>query len=160
PCGSAGQTPGDGGNRGGARRDGRIFLPGSRLDSRGHRRVERHCRLCFRCSSCARAGGRGRNDRIHAGGGSLYGEKQETAGLGLTNPFHRRTSLQRWCREGRARREMTALQDRVAREASRHVLRARFNPELNPGWFSAMTEVVNNVSPLSVILAGAALIRE
>lgn len=40
------------------------------------------------------------------------------------------------------------------------VLRARFNPELNPGWFSAMMEVVNNVALLSVILAGAALIRE
>src|SRR5690606_22413531 len=40
------------------------------------------------------------------------------------------------------------------------VLRARFNPELSPGWFSAMMEVVNNVSLLSVILAGAALIRE
>lgn len=40
------------------------------------------------------------------------------------------------------------------------VLRARFNPELNPGWFSAMMEVINNVSLLSVILAGAALIRE
>lgn len=39
-------------------------------------------------------------------------------------------------------------------------LRARFNPDLNPGWFSAMMEVVNNVSLLSVILAGAALIRE
>ncbi len=40
------------------------------------------------------------------------------------------------------------------------VLRARFNPELNPGWFGAMMEVVNNISLLSVILAGAALIRE
>jgi ABC-2 type transport system permease protein len=40
------------------------------------------------------------------------------------------------------------------------VLRARFNPELNPNWFSAMMEVVNNVALLSVILAGAALIRE
>lgn len=40
------------------------------------------------------------------------------------------------------------------------MLRARFNPELNPGWFSAVMEVVNNVSLLSVILAGAALIRE
>jgi ABC-2 type transport system permease protein len=40
------------------------------------------------------------------------------------------------------------------------VLRARFNPELNPGWFSAVMEVINNVSLLSVILAGAALIRE
>jgi len=40
------------------------------------------------------------------------------------------------------------------------VLRARFNPGLDPGWFGAMMEVVNNVSLLSVILAGAALIRE
>jgi len=40
------------------------------------------------------------------------------------------------------------------------VLRARFNPELNPGWFSGMMEVINNVSLLSVILVGAALIRE
>ncbi len=40
------------------------------------------------------------------------------------------------------------------------VLRARFNPELDPGWFSAMMEVINNVALLSVILAGAALIRE
>ncbi|MGV0912137.1 ABC transporter permease [Martelella sp. FOR1707] len=40
------------------------------------------------------------------------------------------------------------------------VLRARFNPELNPNWFSAMMEVVNNVALLSVILTGAALIRE
>jgi ABC-2 type transport system permease protein len=40
------------------------------------------------------------------------------------------------------------------------VLRARFNSELNPGWFSAMMEVVNNVALLSVILAGATLIRE
>ena len=39
-------------------------------------------------------------------------------------------------------------------------LRARFNPELDPGWFGAMMEVVNNVSLLSVILTGAALIRE
>lgn len=40
------------------------------------------------------------------------------------------------------------------------VLRARFNPELNPGWFGGAMEVVNNVAMLSVILAGAALIRE
>ena len=45
-------------------------------------------------------------------------------------------------------------------EAVDLVLRARFNPELNAGWFSAMMEVINNVSLLSVILAGAALIRE
>lgn len=40
------------------------------------------------------------------------------------------------------------------------VLRARFNPRLDPSWYGAMMEVINNVSLLSVILAGAALIRE
>ncbi|MBB4005172.1 ABC transporter permease [Aurantimonas endophytica] len=40
------------------------------------------------------------------------------------------------------------------------ILRARFNPELNLGWFSGLMEVVNNIALLSVILAGAALIRE
>ncbi len=40
------------------------------------------------------------------------------------------------------------------------VLRARFNQELDPSWFAAMMEVVNSVALLSVILAGAALIRE
>lgn len=40
------------------------------------------------------------------------------------------------------------------------VLRARFNPELDPVWFGGVTEVINNVSLLAVILAGAALIRE
>lgn len=40
------------------------------------------------------------------------------------------------------------------------LLRARFNPELNPGWFGGAMEVVNNVALLSVILVGAALIRE
>ncbi|NDW05096.1 ABC transporter permease [Jiella pacifica] len=50
---------------------------------------------------------------------------------------------------------------RVAESASVDlVLRAGFNPELNPNWFSAMMEVVNDVALLSVILAGAALIRE
>jgi ABC-2 type transport system permease protein len=40
------------------------------------------------------------------------------------------------------------------------VLRARFNPGLDPGWYGGVMEVVNNVSLLSVILAGAFLIRE
>ena len=39
-------------------------------------------------------------------------------------------------------------------------LRARFNPELNKNWFTAITEVINNVTMLSIILTGAALIRE
>ncbi|MBB4040335.1 ABC-2 type transport system permease protein [Microvirga flocculans] len=39
-------------------------------------------------------------------------------------------------------------------------LRARFNPELNKAWFGAVIEVINQVTMLSIILTGAALIRE
>jgi ABC-2 type transport system permease protein len=40
------------------------------------------------------------------------------------------------------------------------VLRARFNPSLNKSWFGAMMELINQVTMLSIILTGAALIRE
>jgi len=40
------------------------------------------------------------------------------------------------------------------------VLRARFNPELNKGWFGAITNVISSVTMLSIVLTGAALIRE
>jgi len=40
------------------------------------------------------------------------------------------------------------------------VLRARFNPELNKAWFGSVMEVINQVTMLSIILTGAALIRE
>ncbi|MDO9313144.1 MAG: ABC transporter permease [Burkholderiaceae bacterium] len=39
-------------------------------------------------------------------------------------------------------------------------LRARFNPGLDPAWFGSLMEVVNSVTMLSIILTGAALIRE
>jgi ABC-2 type transport system permease protein len=39
-------------------------------------------------------------------------------------------------------------------------LRARFNPQLNKTWFGSVMEVINNVTMLSIILTGAALIRE
>jgi ABC-2 type transport system permease protein len=39
-------------------------------------------------------------------------------------------------------------------------LRARFNPALNVVWFGSLMEVINAVTMLSIILAGAALIRE
>ena len=39
-------------------------------------------------------------------------------------------------------------------------LRARFNPSLTISWFGSIIEVVNNVTMLSIILTGAALIRE
>lgn len=40
------------------------------------------------------------------------------------------------------------------------VLRARFNPQLNKSWFGSVAELINNVTILSIILTGAALIRE
>jgi ABC-2 type transport system permease protein len=39
-------------------------------------------------------------------------------------------------------------------------LRVRFNPNLERFWFGALMEIINNVTMLSIILAGAALIRE
>ena len=40
------------------------------------------------------------------------------------------------------------------------VLRTRFNPTLKEAWFGALMEIINNVTMLSIILTGAALIRE
>lgn len=40
------------------------------------------------------------------------------------------------------------------------VLRMRFNPNLEQAWFGALMEIINNVTMLSIILTGAALIRE
>jgi ABC-2 type transport system permease protein len=39
-------------------------------------------------------------------------------------------------------------------------LRARFNPNLTQSWFGGLTQIINNVTMLSIILTGAALIRE
>ncbi|WP_028007688.1 ABC transporter permease [Solimonas flava] len=39
-------------------------------------------------------------------------------------------------------------------------LRARFNPALEKSWFGGLMEIINNVTMLSIILTGAALIRE
>ena len=40
------------------------------------------------------------------------------------------------------------------------VLRVRFNPSMTHAWFMSVMEIINNVTMLSIILAGAALIRE
>jgi ABC-2 type transport system permease protein len=40
------------------------------------------------------------------------------------------------------------------------VVRARFNPNLQSSWFTALMQVINNVTMLAIILTGAALIRE
>lgn len=39
-------------------------------------------------------------------------------------------------------------------------LRSRFNQDLNKGWFGAITNVISSVTMLSIVLTGAALIRE
>jgi len=39
-------------------------------------------------------------------------------------------------------------------------LRVRFNPQLNKGWFGAINELITAITMLSIILTGAALIRE
>jgi len=39
-------------------------------------------------------------------------------------------------------------------------LRMRFNPALNKAWFGSLMEIINSVTMLSIILTGAALIRE
>ena len=39
-------------------------------------------------------------------------------------------------------------------------LRARFNPALEKAWFGSLMAIINNVTLLSIILTGAALIRE
>lgn len=39
-------------------------------------------------------------------------------------------------------------------------IRTRFNPNLEESWFGALMEIINNVTMLSIILTGAALIRE
>jgi ABC-2 type transport system permease protein len=38
--------------------------------------------------------------------------------------------------------------------------RVRFNPTLNQGWFGSLMAIINNVTMLSILLTGAALIRE
>src|SRR5690606_26001611 len=37
-------------------------------------------------------------------------------------------------------------------------LRARFNQELNKGWFGAITNIISSITMLSIVLTGAALI--
>jgi ABC-2 type transport system permease protein len=44
--------------------------------------------------------------------------------------------------------------------ATELVMRTMFNPNLEATWFSAVMQIINNITLMSVILAGAALIRE
>ena len=46
------------------------------------------------------------------------------------------------------------------RDLVRLVTRARFNPNMDQGWFVAMNQVINNISVLAIFLTGAAVLRE
>ncbi|NML44599.1 ABC transporter permease [Ramlibacter sp. G-1-2-2] len=59
--------------------------------------------------------------------------------------------------------EVSAFVQRAQRTTAAPVelaLRARFNQTLDQGWFGAMTQLINNITMVSILLCGAALIRE
>jgi ABC-2 type transport system permease protein len=56
--------------------------------------------------------------------------------------------------------EFLAGERQVAASPVELASRYRFNPTLNEGWFTATMELINMVTMLSIILTGAALIRE
>lgn len=59
--------------------------------------------------------------------------------------------------------EVTAFMQRYRSKTSLPVdleVRARFNPTLNKKWFGGLSQIINNIAMLSIILTGAALIRE
>jgi ABC-2 type transport system permease protein len=59
--------------------------------------------------------------------------------------------------------EVTEFLDRYRSETALPVdldVRARFNPELDKGWFGAITNAISSITMLSIVLTGAALIRE
>ncbi|WP_294539157.1 ABC transporter permease [uncultured Rhodoblastus sp.] len=48
----------------------------------------------------------------------------------------------------------------VAEQPVNLVVREKFNPDLHTVWFTSVMQVINNIAILSIILTGAALIRE
>ena len=59
--------------------------------------------------------------------------------------------------------EVTAFMQRYRSKTSLPVdleVRARFNPTLNKKWFGGLSQIINYIAMLSIILTGAALIRE
>jgi ABC-2 type transport system permease protein len=48
----------------------------------------------------------------------------------------------------------------ASKEAVRLVTRARFNPNMQQGWFVAVNQIINNISVLAIFLTGAAVLRE
>ncbi|WP_342643939.1 ABC transporter permease [Rhodoligotrophos ferricapiens] len=53
-----------------------------------------------------------------------------------------------------------ALPDLSEPQPANVVVRAKFNPNLRSAWFTAVMQVINNITMLGAILTGAALIRE
>jgi ABC-2 type transport system permease protein len=49
---------------------------------------------------------------------------------------------------------------RANRDLVRLVTRARFNPNMQQGWFVAINQIINNISVLAIFLTGAAVLRE
>ncbi|WAJ27817.1 ABC transporter permease [Antarcticirhabdus aurantiaca] len=56
--------------------------------------------------------------------------------------------------------DFAARRDLAVSEPVRLVMRAKFNPNLQTSWFTSVMQVINNITLLTVILSGAALIRE
>lgn len=54
----------------------------------------------------------------------------------------------------------TYLGNAVAEQPAELAVRVRFNPNLEGTWFTAIMQVINNVTVLAIILCGAAVIRE
>jgi ABC-2 type transport system permease protein len=50
--------------------------------------------------------------------------------------------------------------ERESRELVKLVTRARFNPNMQQGWFVAINQIINNISVLAIFLTGAAVLRE
>jgi ABC-2 type transport system permease protein len=47
-----------------------------------------------------------------------------------------------------------------SRKLVKLVTRARFNPNMQQGWFVAVNQIINNISVLAIFLTGAAVLRE
>lgn len=59
--------------------------------------------------------------------------------------------------------EVNAFLDRRPGAATQPVslaVRVKFNPNLTSAWFGSVMEIINNITMLSILLAGAALVRE
>jgi ABC-2 type transport system permease protein len=46
------------------------------------------------------------------------------------------------------------------KDLAKLVTRARFNPNMQQGWFVAINQIINNISVLAIFLTGAAVLRE